>query len=207
MTGVVTEQVFRLYRIYGDDGALLYVGESNDTLRRFVEHLKDQRWAAEVADHRRDPRVFYSKADVQATEKEAVERERPRFNIEYNQRNPDRVDPRTMRYPDGRLYRPDVYHQPGVAAPVRRERAAAKTRPAQSPARGGRRRGRSRRRAFPGRPLGLLVLWLALVVAFWWAAARHGVLHGWEGPRVGLRNASVLWVVVWFATRRKRRRR
>ncbi len=179
----VTVKVFRLYRIFDDDGALIYVGETDDTLRRWLEHLKKQPWSAEIADVRRDRRVFYSKADVQAAEKAAVEAERPRFNIEYNQRNRDRVDPRTMRFPDGRLYRPDLYHRDGaesqgpshpsrrgVTGPSSRSRRPAK--PKAKP------KARSRSMGHgEWRVARVVATWLAVFVLCVWAGWDHGSLR------------------------------
>lgn len=88
-----------LYRAYNDAGELLYVGKSNNAVRRWREHMEAQPWAHEVTTWRRDPRVWESEAACLAAERQAIRFERPRYNIVHNGANRRRVDPRTMRRP------------------------------------------------------------------------------------------------------------
>lgn len=188
-----------LYRILADDGALLYVGKSNDALRRFVEHLKAQQWAGEICDHIRDRRVFATEAEVLAAERAAIESERPRFNVQWNQGNPGRVDPRTMRFVDGRLYRPDLYHRGGVVAPPAVSlRRPAQPRPAARPVS---RRARRVRRFAAG--------WAVVAVLLFAAAVTYTDFR----PEQGAAGAGVVALpVVWWlrgralAVRRRWRR-
>jgi len=193
-----------LYHLIGFDDALIYVGKSNDGLRRLVEHLKDQPWRQEIRDHLQVA-TFATEAEVLAAEEHAIRTLRPRFNIQCNEGNPDRVDPHTMRHVDGTPYRPDLYPQPfdaagyverprprtarGVEAVQRRRRA-----PRLSP------RWRRRRNA----SVGYLTAWLALGAVLWWTSGHlttvppQGRLYGAVGLPVGL--------LVWWARSPRRRR-
>lgn len=88
--GQVEERVTHhaLYRFYTPDRQLAYVGETNDPRRRLEEHRKGSPWFKQV-----DPQLtkvvwFETKAEALAAEREAVERELPLWNTEYNRSNP-----------------------------------------------------------------------------------------------------------------------
>lgn len=72
-------EVFVLYRFYADDGALLYVGVTNNPTRRFSKHEDDKPWWHEVrgitVEH------YNTREDVLAAERRAIEVEHPRYNI------------------------------------------------------------------------------------------------------------------------------
>jgi hypothetical protein len=86
-----------LYRFWNHAGDLLYIGQtSRHGLARWFEHMRDQRWAHEVATIQSDPRVWYSEAEVLDAERDAIHAERPRYNIAHNGTNPHRV---VVRHP------------------------------------------------------------------------------------------------------------
>jgi len=72
-----------LYRMRDISGRLLYVGRSNNGLRRFMEHSKDKTWWREVAtidvEH-----VFCSLEVISALEMETIKAERPLYNVAGN---------------------------------------------------------------------------------------------------------------------------
>lgn len=83
---------YRLYRFFGHDGALLYIGVTGRAAwRRLIEHVADKPWADEMAGWEVDPRVWYSEADVLAVEKQTIHDECPRYNTAHNGNNPHRV--------------------------------------------------------------------------------------------------------------------
>jgi Arm DNA-binding domain len=67
-----------LYRHYGFDGALLYVGVSNNVFNRWDSHKRKAAWADLVAiitvDH------FPTREDAEEAEADAILAEKPRFN-------------------------------------------------------------------------------------------------------------------------------
>lgn len=93
MTSTVPRvQPYRLYRFFGADGTLLYVGMTGRIpVKRLMEHVADKPWASEMASWQVDPQTWWSEADVLAAEKHAIVTERPRYNTIHNGRNPHRV--------------------------------------------------------------------------------------------------------------------
>lgn len=67
-----------LYRLFGSDGQLLYIGVSCDLRSRFAQHSSSQRWWPQVA--RRKVEWLASRKEALAAERAAIMRERPRFN-------------------------------------------------------------------------------------------------------------------------------
>jgi hypothetical protein len=71
-----------LYRLFGEDNALLYVGISDTFGRRWHEHAHSQPWWLEV---RRQSIDWYpSRQDAEDGEAEAVKNEHPQHNVTYN---------------------------------------------------------------------------------------------------------------------------
>jgi hypothetical protein len=68
-----------LYRFYGAEDDLLYVGITVDPGRRWTRHRSDKLWWTEVARIQIDQ--FPDRPSVLAAELEAIEQERPRYNI------------------------------------------------------------------------------------------------------------------------------
>jgi predicted GIY-YIG superfamily endonuclease len=156
---------FWIYRVFNDLGYLIYIGKTNNPRIRFEQHHADKAWCREAARWMIDMMESYATdTEVLAAEASAIRTERPLFNVEHNEGNPYRVNPKTMRYVTGSyrgaLYRPELYAdvRAGLWAPrmtVSRRRPAA-------PVYRRRRRAITRRRS--GRPaLGVwLVAWLLL---------------------------------------------
>lgn len=95
MTSV--QQTWRLYRF---DTSLrcrrghehrLYIGISNEPLRRVLEHAKDKPWFRHVTGWTVDERVFYSEADAREAERAAIHAELPLANTVHNLGNPCRM--------------------------------------------------------------------------------------------------------------------
>lgn len=68
-----------LYRLYDADGALLYVGISNNPKRRFSGHRSDKPWWPEVDRHTVD--WFDNMWFASVAERTAITTEAPRYNI------------------------------------------------------------------------------------------------------------------------------
>lgn len=67
-----------LYRLYNKGGALLYVGITNNYLRRWNQHAKEKSWWPEVHNFTQD--WFPDRASVEAAERHAITVEQPRYN-------------------------------------------------------------------------------------------------------------------------------
>lgn len=67
-----------LYRHFDAHGSLLYVGISNDVLRRLCQHQDRSHWAAQIA--RVDIEHHPSRTAALTAEAMAIEREAPRWN-------------------------------------------------------------------------------------------------------------------------------
>lgn len=68
-----------LYRFLGEQGALLYVGITNNPGRRFAQHSSGREWWHEVAEIRIER--FSDREAALAAERQAIRTERPRYNV------------------------------------------------------------------------------------------------------------------------------
>lgn len=68
-----------LYRIYGTEGELLYVGITRNLPARLAQHAREQSWGLEIRDV--IARWYPDEASADAAETEAVRAEQPRHNI------------------------------------------------------------------------------------------------------------------------------
>ncbi|MFF8297720.1 GIY-YIG nuclease family protein [Streptomyces globisporus] len=75
-----------LYRLRDAAGQLLYVGISEDPLRRWPEHAKDKSWWPEVASFSQE--WHDDRLHAQAAEAIAIRTERPLHNVAHNKRRP-----------------------------------------------------------------------------------------------------------------------
>jgi len=75
-----------LYRLYGANGILLYTGISDDWTRRLRQHWQAKQWAAEILSVTLE--TYASRPAVSAAEREAIQSERPLYNIQHNRRGP-----------------------------------------------------------------------------------------------------------------------
>jgi len=73
---------FTLYRFYGADDALLYVGLTRNPGRRFEKHAGDKSWWHAVA--RIQLEQFGNLADLREAERRAIAAEHPQYNIRMN---------------------------------------------------------------------------------------------------------------------------
>lgn len=71
-----------LYRLFGENDALLYIGISDTFGRRWHEHAHSQPWWPEV--RRQSIDWHPSREDAEREEALAVKAERPRFNKQHN---------------------------------------------------------------------------------------------------------------------------
>lgn len=69
---------FFVYRCFDASGRLVYVGQSRDAMARLQHHQRNAFWAHMV--ERVTIKVFGSREDALAVEREAIRTERPRFN-------------------------------------------------------------------------------------------------------------------------------
>lgn len=73
-----------LYRFYDERGRLLYIGITGDVRARFRQHADSKAWWKQVAV--REIVHCRTRADLLAAEREAIIRERPRYNVIHNGR-------------------------------------------------------------------------------------------------------------------------
>lgn len=78
-----------LYRLYGADDALLYIGITGNKVQRFEGHRRNTRWWKQVA--RKELTTFPDRASAVAAEEKAVLAEQPRYNVEYTRPKPSKV--------------------------------------------------------------------------------------------------------------------
>lgn len=73
-----------LYRLYGEGGALLYIGISHQPEVRFDQHSKDKHWWPDVV--RRDVQWFDDRPTAAEAEAEAIRSTDPEHNRTYSPR-------------------------------------------------------------------------------------------------------------------------
>lgn len=98
-----------LYRIWGDEGLLLYIGISNDFGDRWKSHAKEQPWWDEM--RRLTADAWYDRrADAEEAEAAAIKAERPK----YNKRHAVPAGPAPLPQPQRQIRRrsPDGAPQP-----------------------------------------------------------------------------------------------
>lgn len=75
-----------LYRFYGEEHELLYVGISGNPGRRFSQHARDKPWWHLVAESTMEH--FATRAEALEAERAAITSERPRYNMVHNHSRP-----------------------------------------------------------------------------------------------------------------------
>ncbi|MGV9226433.1 GntR family transcriptional regulator [Streptomyces albogriseolus] len=70
-----------LYKLYNEEDALLYVGVTNNTRVRWAKHATDKAWWGEVS--RQEITWYADRISALAAEKEAIQRDQPRYNSEH----------------------------------------------------------------------------------------------------------------------------
>lgn len=104
-----------LYRHFSSDGTLLYIGISNLEKRRRLQHKSEDKWFKEIA--RVEVVDFPSREEAKKAERESIERERPKYNIESRRvlsQKPEarRVRAHRARLKESGLSKYDVYLHP-----------------------------------------------------------------------------------------------
>lgn len=177
-----------------------YIGETaRDPFTRFMEHLYEQPFGDTIVGKPRvDPRVFRSKDEVWAAEREAVERLRPIYNYEYNLNNPARIP-----IPEARRQREDRDRLKGIESPTwdKSPRAERQTQRPVRERRTPRLSAKWRRRR--SRAVVRLAVWAAFAVGIWLGVAH---LHS-AVPFRTQALASVLGAVVCAGVAVRFRRR
>jgi hypothetical protein len=74
-----------LYRLYACDGSLLYIGITNDPLRRWRQHASDKEWWYEVDVITLTP--FGTLDTARLVERQAIRGERPCYNVMHSRRS------------------------------------------------------------------------------------------------------------------------
>lgn len=70
-----------VYRIRGESGELLYIGETNDVTRRMREHSKSKEWWNEFREISQVP--YATRHEAKSAEEYAIRFEHPKYNIVY----------------------------------------------------------------------------------------------------------------------------
>jgi excinuclease UvrABC nuclease subunit len=71
-----------VYRLYDQNGDLLYVGKSNGFLRRQLHHEKHKEWWGEVTDISLN--LYPCRCASEDAERAAIRAEKPRYNNQHN---------------------------------------------------------------------------------------------------------------------------
>lgn len=75
-----------LYRLYGDDGRLLYVGVSHNPDVRWGQHSLTKYWWHEV--DRREAQWLDTRTEAESAERRAIQTESPRYNSQHRWSSP-----------------------------------------------------------------------------------------------------------------------
>lgn len=81
------DEVHGLYRFFSKDGELLYIGISANPLRRADQHSLSKDWWREVYGVTIEQKA--NRAEVLEAEREAIQRERPKYNVIHNRERRD----------------------------------------------------------------------------------------------------------------------
>lgn len=187
-------QVRETWRLYRFDTSLpcqhghrhrLYIGISNEPLRRVLEHGKTQPWWPHVTGWAVDERVFYSEADARAAERAAILAELPLANAVHNLGNPCRMEFTARPKP------------PKVARRAARARTALATSRLLPAA----------KRAARSHVTYVAGAWLLVAGLLWWLAHRVGLSAVYGPVPAGAASAGLLLGLWAFVERDSRRGR
>lgn len=78
------QQPCYVYRMFDANGALLYIGMSNDFAYRLWQHMSEKPWAHEIA--KQTVTRYASRQEAEDAEAAAIAAEAPRYNKTYNKR-------------------------------------------------------------------------------------------------------------------------
>lgn len=82
----IPAEINALYRFFGADDALLYIGITINPGSRWRSHSKDKPWWHEVA--KVTVEQFDSREAVEVAERAAIQAERPKYNVVHNRHRP-----------------------------------------------------------------------------------------------------------------------
>lgn len=85
MSSEIAETKTALYRHFDEDGELLYVGISLNTIARLSQHQRHSEWFGLIA--RVEIQWFDNRQLAESAERQAILVERPRFNIAHAKQN------------------------------------------------------------------------------------------------------------------------
>ena len=71
-----------LYRLLDNEARLLYIGITNAPIHRLFEHLEEKPWAPQIA--WQNVKRFDTREEAEAAERQAIQSERPLYNIVFN---------------------------------------------------------------------------------------------------------------------------
>ena len=75
-----------VYRFFDDQGELLYVEITNSFERRDGKHRTTKTWAGQISDSRTTVEYARTRTDALAREKQIIQAEHPRHNVQHNRR-------------------------------------------------------------------------------------------------------------------------
>ncbi|GAA0494253.1 hypothetical protein Ade02nite_20500 [Paractinoplanes deccanensis] len=81
MTITTTERATALYRLFGVDGALLYVGVTFDPPARFQRHSERKEWWPEVDQSKVSIDWYPDRVSAEVAELRVIRDENPRYNV------------------------------------------------------------------------------------------------------------------------------
>lgn len=130
MTAPATPERVALYRLYGDDDFLLYVGISNNPERRWYQHSIYQRWWPAVV--HKEVVWHDDRAAALAAEEQVIQTERPPYNAPWTPGKAKGRAPCPMYDPEETMLIADAIRQEiadgvyPVGVDLRRKEIAAK---------------------------------------------------------------------------------
>lgn len=77
------KKLHRLYRMFDQNGDLIYVGITCNPPARIKQHSKEKEWFSEVTHITLEP--FRTRHELEEAEKHAIRTERPKYNVMHNQ--------------------------------------------------------------------------------------------------------------------------
>jgi hypothetical protein len=84
-----------LYRHFGHDGKLLYVGLTNEPPVRLRKHRQDKPWWLDVRNTTYE--YFDTRPEVQEAERRAIRAEHPAWNVQHNNQQAKQPQPKRLR--------------------------------------------------------------------------------------------------------------
>jgi hypothetical protein len=115
-------QATQLYRHYGADGELQYIGISLSAPQRLVQHRGRAHWFDQIV--RVEMQSFATRHEAAAAEKAAIEREAPKYNIQFSK---EQAKDRALARAYQKGYREVMEELNPVVQNVKRDKQAIET--------------------------------------------------------------------------------